>query len=31
LLHPNREIVTAPLFDGSNPFFFAYDKVSPNT
>lgn len=27
LLHPNPGLVTARLFDGSNPFFFAEDKV----
>jgi len=27
LLHPRPEAVTAPLFDGRNPFFLALDKV----
>ena len=27
LLHPRPEAVTAPLFDGRQPFFFALDKV----
>jgi transposase len=27
LLHPNRARVSAPLFDGSRPFFLAADKV----
>ena len=27
LLHPRHEAVTAPVFDGRNPFFFALDKV----
>lgn len=27
LLHPNPEAITASVFDGSNPFFFALDKV----
>jgi len=27
LLHPHPEAVTAPLFDGSRPFFSALDKV----
>jgi transposase len=26
LVHPRPEAVTAPLFDGSNPFFFVVDK-----
>ena len=27
LLHPHPELVTAPLFDGRQPFFLAVDKV----
>lgn len=27
LLHPHPELVTAPLFDGREPFFLALDKV----
>jgi transposase len=27
LVHPNAELVTADLFDGTNPFFLAEDKV----
>jgi hypothetical protein len=27
LVHPHPEAVTAPAFDGSEPFFFAADKV----
>lgn len=27
LLHPRPEAVTAPMFDGRNPFFLALDKV----
>jgi transposase len=27
LVHPNAELVTAELFDGTNPFFLAEDKV----
>ena len=27
LVHPRPEAVTAPLFDGSRPFFLAADKV----
>jgi hypothetical protein len=27
LLHPRPEAVTAPLFDGREPFFLALDKV----
>jgi transposase len=27
LVHPNVELVTADLFDGTNPFFLAADKV----
>ena len=27
LVHPNSELVTAELFDGTNPFFLAEDKV----
>jgi len=27
LLHPNAGLVTATLFDGTNPFFLAEDKV----
>ncbi len=27
LLHPNAGLVTAKLFDGTNPFFLAEDKV----
>ncbi|HVA75867.1 MAG TPA: hypothetical protein VNF71_15020 [Acidimicrobiales bacterium] len=27
LMHPRPEAVTAPLFVGGNPFFFAVDKV----
>jgi transposase len=27
LVHPRREAVTAPLFDGREPFFLALDKV----
>jgi transposase len=27
LLHPQPDAVTAPLFDGREPFFFALDKV----
>lgn len=26
-MHPNAELVTAELFDGTNPFFLAEDKV----
>jgi len=26
-VHPNAELVTAELFDGTNPFFLAEDKV----
>ncbi len=27
LVHPNPQAVSAPLFDGREPFFFALDKV----
>jgi transposase len=27
LVHPNADLVTAALFDGTNPFFLADDKV----